>query len=64
MDQQTSWATSSNGKGLALHPESFDVIIAFELIEHVDCFQEFYDLLKPGGLLMLTSSGPAYGLGL
>jgi len=43
---------------LGLAPESFDVIIAFEVIEHVDCFQECYDLLEPGGLLMLTSPVP------
>jgi len=43
---------------LELQPESFDVIIAFEVIEHVDCFQECHDLLKPGGLLMLTSPVP------
>jgi 2-polyprenyl-3-methyl-5-hydroxy-6-metoxy-1,4-benzoquinol methylase len=45
-------------KSLGLQPQSFDVIIAFELIEHVDCFQELFDLLKPGGLLMLTSPVP------
>ena len=43
---------------LGLKPESFDVIIAFEVIEHVDCFQECYDLLKPGGKLLLTSPVP------
>ena len=43
---------------LGLQPESFDVIIAFEVIEHVDCFAECHDLLKPGGLLMLTSPVP------
>jgi 2-polyprenyl-3-methyl-5-hydroxy-6-metoxy-1,4-benzoquinol methylase len=43
---------------LGLQPESFDVIIAFEVIEHVDCFQECHDLLRPGGLLMLTSPVP------
>ena len=43
---------------LGLQPESFDVIIAFEVIEHVDCFAECHDLLKPGGTLMLTSPVP------
>ena len=47
-----------NWRDLGLAPESFDVIIAFEVIEHVDCFQECHDLLKPGGLLMLTSPVP------
>jgi hypothetical protein len=44
--------------GLGLTPESFDVIIAFEVIEHVDLVQETFELLKPGGLLMLTSPVP------
>ena len=43
---------------LGLQPGSFDVIIAFEVVEHVDCFQACYDLLKPGGRLMLTSPVP------
>jgi SAM-dependent methyltransferase len=45
-------------RALGIAPESFDVIMAFELIEHVDCVQEFFDILKPGGLLMLTSPVP------
>ncbi len=45
-------------KNLGIERESFDVIVAFEVIEHVDCFREFFDLLKPGGLLMLTSPVP------
>jgi SAM-dependent methyltransferase len=47
-----------NWRQLGLEPESFDVIIAFEVIEHVDCFQECFDLLRPGGKLMLTSPIP------
>jgi 2-polyprenyl-3-methyl-5-hydroxy-6-metoxy-1,4-benzoquinol methylase len=43
---------------LGLEPESYDVIIAFEVIEHVDCCQECHDLLKPGGKLLLTSPVP------
>lgn len=43
---------------LGMTPESFDVIIAFEVIEHVDFVCETFDLLKPGGLLMLTSPLP------
>jgi 2-polyprenyl-3-methyl-5-hydroxy-6-metoxy-1,4-benzoquinol methylase len=45
-------------RALGIEPESFDVIVAFELIEHVDCVQEMFDILKPGGLLMLTSPLP------
>ena len=45
-------------RSLGLKAESFDVVIAFEVIEHVDLVQEAYDLLKPGGLLLLTSPVP------
>lgn len=45
-------------RDLGLEPESFDVIIAFEVVEHVDCFNACYDLLKPGGRLLLTSPIP------
>jgi 2-polyprenyl-3-methyl-5-hydroxy-6-metoxy-1,4-benzoquinol methylase len=45
-------------KELGLKPESFDCIIAFEVVEHVDIFQECYDLLKDDGVLMLTTPLP------
>ena len=45
-------------RDLGIEGQSFDVIIAFEVVEHVDCFQEFFNILKPGGLLMLTSPLP------
>ncbi|MEH1938930.1 MAG: class I SAM-dependent methyltransferase [Nostoc sp.] len=45
-------------KSLGLEEQSFDVIVAFEVVEHVDCFKECFDLLKPGGQLMLTSPVP------
>jgi SAM-dependent methyltransferase len=44
---------------LGIAPSSFDVIIAFEVIEHVACVQDCYDILRPGGLLMLTSPLPS-----
>ena len=47
-----------NWQDIGIEKESFDVIIAFEVVEHVHCWQEFYDVLKPGGLLMLTSPVP------
>ena len=47
-------------KKIGLKPNSFDVIIAFELIEHVDCVQECYDLLREGVKLMLTSPVPHF----
>ncbi len=47
-----------NWKDLGIKEQSFDVIIAFEVVEHINCFKECYDLLKPGGLFMLTSPVP------
>jgi cyclopropane fatty-acyl-phospholipid synthase-like methyltransferase len=46
-------------RSVGLEPESFDGIIAFEVVEHVDCFKECFDLLRPGGLLLLTSPLPS-----
>ena len=43
---------------LGIAPCSFDVIIAFEVLEHVDCLRDCYEILRPGGLLMLTSPLP------
>lgn len=43
-----------------LEAGSFDVILAFEVVEHVACFRECFDLLRPGGLLMLTSPAPEF----
>lgn len=45
-------------KKLGLKNNSFDVIIGFEVLEHVDFLKEALDLLKPGGLLYLTSPYP------
>lgn len=36
----------------------FDVIVAFEVLEHVDCVKECYDLLAPGGTMMVTTPVP------
>lgn len=45
-------------KALGLKAESFDVIIAFEIVEHVDCFKECWTLLRAGGRLLLTTPVP------
>lgn len=47
-----------NYPALGLKPESFDAIVAFEVVEHVDCFRQCYELLKPGGVLLATSPIP------
>jgi 2-polyprenyl-3-methyl-5-hydroxy-6-metoxy-1,4-benzoquinol methylase len=45
-------------KELGLKAASYDVIIAFEVVEHDDLWQSFYDLLKPGGKVMITTPAP------
>lgn len=41
-----------------LHESSFDAIVAFEVVEHTDCFAEALQLLKPGGRLLVTTPMP------
>ena len=43
---------------LGLQPRSFDVIIALEVVEHVDCLSDCYELLHPGGSMLLTTPVP------
>ncbi len=43
------------------HPfkkKEFDVVIALETIEHVDCFKEIHEILKSTGLLILSTPVP------
>lgn len=44
---------------LGLKASSFDIIIAFEVLEHVEFLDEANSLLKDGGLFMLTSPLPS-----
>ena len=46
-------------RAAGLEPESFDVVVAFEVVEHVDCFRACYDLLAPGGALFVTTPVPS-----
>jgi 2-polyprenyl-3-methyl-5-hydroxy-6-metoxy-1,4-benzoquinol methylase len=43
---------------LGIKKASFDVIIAFEVIEHVNCLQPCFDLMKPNAKLFMTSPVP------
>jgi len=45
-------------RSLGLRAESFDVIVAFEVLEHTPCIPECFELLKPGGRLVATSPVP------
>ena len=45
-------------KALGMKANSYDVVIAFEVLEHVECVSALHALLKVGGLLMLTSPVP------
>lgn len=49
-----------NWQKLGLKKEFFDIVVAFEVVEHVDCFQECWALLKNGGRLFLTSPAPHF----
>ncbi len=49
-----------NWKTLGLKKESFDIIIIFEVVEHINCFKECYDLLKKGGELLITTPVPYF----
>lgn len=46
-------------KKLGLVAESYDYIIAFEVVEHLDIFPLCYELLKTDGLLLVTTPIPA-----
>ncbi|MEO7311912.1 MAG: class I SAM-dependent methyltransferase [Chitinophagaceae bacterium] len=48
----------NNWELLGLQPASYDVIVAFEVVEHDDLWQSFFDLLKPGGKIMITTPVP------
>ena len=43
---------------LGMQEGSFDVVIAFEIVEHVDCWQACHDLLRPGGTMLITTPLP------
>jgi 2-polyprenyl-3-methyl-5-hydroxy-6-metoxy-1,4-benzoquinol methylase len=45
-------------RSLGLAAQTFDVIVAFEVLEHVDCMDDCFSLLKPGGRLLVTSPYP------
>ena len=47
-----------NWEKLGLKESSFDIIVAFEVLEHGDFLKEFRELLKPGGLLFITTPVP------
>jgi 2-polyprenyl-3-methyl-5-hydroxy-6-metoxy-1,4-benzoquinol methylase len=40
--------------------QSFDVVIALEVVEHVSCFEEIRRILKPNGLLILSTPMPHF----
>lgn len=39
---------------------SFDTVIALEIVEHVDCIAEIKRMLKPGGLLIVSTPVPHF----
>ncbi|MDI6698220.1 MAG: class I SAM-dependent methyltransferase [Candidatus Saccharicenans sp.] len=49
-----------NWKFLGLQEQSFDVVVALEVIEHVDCLEALCTLCKKNGLIMLSSPHPKW----
>lgn len=47
-----------NVKTFKFKNNHYDVVIALEMVEHVDCFEEIEKMLKPDGLLILTTPTP------
>jgi SAM-dependent methyltransferase len=47
-------------KSMGLVPSTYDWVVAFEVVEHVDCLDAIWDLLKPGGKVFLTSPVPHF----
>ena len=45
-------------RNLGLKSEAFEVVVAFEVVEHVDCFQACHDLLAHGGKMFITTPVP------
>lgn len=37
---------------------SYDAVLAIEMVEHADCFKEILAMLKPEGLLIITTPVP------
>jgi 2-polyprenyl-3-methyl-5-hydroxy-6-metoxy-1,4-benzoquinol methylase len=47
-------------EGLGLKPNSFDVVIALEVIEHVDCLSAMTTVCRPNGIIFLSSPHPSW----
>ena len=50
--------TINKWRSLGLLANTFDVIVAFEVVEHVDCFSSCHALLKPGKKMLITTPLP------
>ncbi|MBI3547840.1 MAG: methyltransferase domain-containing protein [Elusimicrobia bacterium] len=47
-------------RSLGLAPGGFDAIIAFEVVEHIDCWRTFEELLAPEGRVFVTTPVPEW----
>lgn len=49
-----------NWRKLGLAPASFDGVVALEVIEHADCWEDLKSLCRPGGWIFLSSPVPRF----
>lgn len=49
-----------NVKKYEFNNNYYDVVIALEMVEHVDCYKEVFKMLKPNGLFILTTPTPHF----
>jgi hypothetical protein len=49
-----------NWRQTNLKEHSYDVIVAREVIEHVDCIQDIQDLCRPKGLIFISTPHPSF----
>ncbi len=50
----------TNWRQLGMSADSFDAVLALEVIEHVDCLSALQELCRPDGLIILSSPHPKW----